>query len=108
MEIFEGSVNKTRFIQFLCEHVVSEFSNISGFDFSILHNQAPQLNPFPGKKSIVVVDNCSIHHDPQVKELIEGECGMFLFLSPTARTSITPLIETQVHASCTSLHTLQI
>ena len=36
--------------------------------------QAQQLNPFPGKKSIVVVGNCSIHHGSQVKELIEGEC----------------------------------
>lgn len=35
------------------------------------------MNPFPGKKSVVVVDNCSIHHDPQVKDLIEGECGAY-------------------------------
>ncbi|KAF9778776.1 hypothetical protein BJ322DRAFT_983731, partial [Thelephora terrestris] len=53
LEIFEGSVNKAKFLQFL-------------------RDDAPQLNPFPGKRSIVVADNCSIHHDPQVKELIKS------------------------------------
>ena len=39
--------------------------------------QAPQLNLFPGKHSIVVIDNCSVHHDQEIQDLIEGECGKY-------------------------------
>jgi hypothetical protein len=77
LEIFEGSVNKVKFIQFLHENVVRGFCICLASSFSAPCDQAPQLNPFPGKKNIVVIDNCSIHHDPQVKELIEDECGMY-------------------------------
>jgi hypothetical protein len=37
--------------------------------------QAPQLTPFPGPRSVVVLDNCAIHHDEDVHEVIVGECG---------------------------------
>jgi len=43
--IFDGSVTKDRFLYFLREHL------------------APQLNRYPGPRSIVVMDNCRIHHD---------------------------------------------
>ena len=33
--------------------------------------------PLPRRKHVVVVDNCSMHNDPQGKELIEGEYKMF-------------------------------
>jgi hypothetical protein len=38
--------------------------------------QAPQINPYPGKRSVVVLDNCSIHHDAEIRELIVDDCGM--------------------------------
>lgn len=34
------------------------------------------MNPFPAKRSVVVMDNCSIHHDEEVRRLIEDECGV--------------------------------
>jgi transposase len=37
--------------------------------------QAPQLNPFPGKRTVVVMDNCAIHHNEEIQQLIENECG---------------------------------
>ncbi|KAH7903058.1 hypothetical protein BJ138DRAFT_1021194, partial [Hygrophoropsis aurantiaca] len=36
---------------------------------------APQLNPYPGKKSVVILDNCSIHHDEELRQIIVDECG---------------------------------
>ena len=39
--------------------------------------QAPLLNPYPEKHSVVVMDNCSIHHDEEVCKLIEDECGEY-------------------------------
>jgi len=46
--------------------------------------QAPQLAPYPGPRSIVVLDNCVIHHDEEIRHIIVEECGMF---------SSTPLAE---------------
>ena len=47
--------------------------------FVCLHNlfyfQAPQLNPFPTPCSVVVVDNCTIHHDEEIRCIIDDECG---------------------------------
>ncbi|KAH7923607.1 hypothetical protein BV22DRAFT_979295, partial [Leucogyrophana mollusca] len=57
LDIFEGSVTKDKFLTFIREQV------------------APQLNPFPGKRSVVILDNCSIHHDPELREIIVEECG---------------------------------
>ena len=31
------------------------------------------------KKSVVVMDNCSIHHDDDIREVIEVECGMYKY-----------------------------
>ena len=73
LDVFEGFVNKDRFLSFLREQVVCIF---------IMHNtrpervlQAPQLNPYPGKRSVVVLDNCSIHHDEEIRQLIVNDCG---------------------------------
>ncbi|PPQ98650.1 hypothetical protein CVT24_004148 [Panaeolus cyanescens] len=55
LDIFEGSITKEKFLSFLREYV------------------APQLNPYPG--SVVVMDNCAIHHDEDIQRLIVDECG---------------------------------
>jgi len=60
LEIFEGSVNRERFVEFLQK------------------NLAPHLNPFPMERSVVVMDNCSIHHDEDIRRIIEVECGKFI------------------------------
>lgn len=64
LNIFEGSVNKERFWQFLHEEVVSPFSSLPQHGSNQV--QAPQLNLFPGEKSVVILDNCSIHHDEEI------------------------------------------
>ncbi|KZP25620.1 hypothetical protein FIBSPDRAFT_671411, partial [Athelia psychrophila] len=30
------------------------------------------MNPFPQSNSVVVMDNASIHHSPEIRELIES------------------------------------
>ncbi|KAF8833482.1 hypothetical protein BDN67DRAFT_872081, partial [Paxillus ammoniavirescens] len=52
LEIFEGSVNKEKFISFL-------------------QDQAPKLNPYPHNRSVVIMDNCWIHHDEEICAIIE-------------------------------------
>ncbi|KAI9059853.1 hypothetical protein FKP32DRAFT_1578970 [Trametes sanguinea] len=58
LDIFEGSVNKERFISF------------------VQNDLAPKLTPYPGPRSVVVMDNCAIHHDEEVRQIVEVECGM--------------------------------
>ncbi|KAH7916982.1 hypothetical protein BV22DRAFT_987860, partial [Leucogyrophana mollusca] len=62
LEIFKGSVNTEKFIAFLCEQV------------------APKLNPYPHSRSVVVMDNCRIHHDDEIRQIIEEECSGYISL----------------------------
>ena len=39
------------------------------------------MHPFPGEMSILIVDNCSIHHVQEVKDLLEA-AGILIFLPP--------------------------
>ncbi|TFK79998.1 hypothetical protein K466DRAFT_450136, partial [Polyporus arcularius HHB13444] len=57
LDLFEGSVTKNRFISFVRDQL------------------APKLTPYPGPRSVVVMDNCAIHHDDDIRAIIEGECG---------------------------------
>ncbi|KAJ6603914.1 hypothetical protein B0H10DRAFT_1765464, partial [Mycena sp. CBHHK59/15] len=54
LDIFEGSVTKDPFLTFL-------------------RTQAPILNPYPRKCTVVILDNCAIHHNKDIRALIEGE-----------------------------------
>ncbi|KAF8161876.1 hypothetical protein BJ912DRAFT_865241, partial [Pholiota molesta] len=51
LDIVEGSYNKRRFAHF-----------ISGL--------LDQMNPFPLPNSVIVMDNCRIHKDPVILEMI--------------------------------------
>ncbi|KAG2046096.1 hypothetical protein BDR06DRAFT_844195, partial [Suillus hirtellus] len=53
LDIFEGSVNKELFINFLRDQI------------------APISTPWPGPRSVVVLDNCAIRHDENVRRIIE-------------------------------------
>jgi|SRR5882762_7888780 len=79
LDIFEGLVNKDRFLQFLNDNLVcTKLLMISGsFPILKLIHKALKLNPYPGVRSVVVMDNCAIHHDEEVWAIVEGECGMY-------------------------------
>jgi hypothetical protein len=75
LKIFEGSVTKERFIRFLKEQVV----NFITFNMqpSIDWTKAPVLTPYPGKQSVVVLDNCAIHHDMEIWHIVVEDCCKF-------------------------------
>ncbi|KAE9392905.1 hypothetical protein BT96DRAFT_749934, partial [Gymnopus androsaceus JB14] len=50
--VIPGSVTSCQFLKFLKHHM-------------------PLTNPYPGPCSIIIMDNCSIHHVEEVRELIE-------------------------------------
>ena len=38
------------------------------------------MNPFPEPRSVLVLDNCRIHHNPELVDLVEG-AGLLHFLT---------------------------
>ena len=42
----------------------------------------PNMNPFPGPNSVLVLDNASIHKDGYLKRILEGQGMRLLFLPP--------------------------
>lgn len=75
LDIFEGAVNREKFVGFLREQI------------------APILNPYPGKRSVVVMDNCAIHHEEEIRHLIEDECGARLIYLPPYSPDFNPIEE---------------
>jgi hypothetical protein len=37
--------------------------------------QIPLTNPYPGPRSVLIIDNCNIHHAEEVRQLVEDEAG---------------------------------
>ncbi|KAG8720473.1 hypothetical protein FRC09_009522 [Ceratobasidium sp. 395] len=76
-EVFIGAVNKELFIQFLRQQV------------------APLLNPFTEHntlpRSILVCDNCAIHYDEEIRQIVEVECGAKLCYLPPYSPDMNPI-----------------
>jgi hypothetical protein len=70
----EGSVTLEKFVHFLQELVMSAIS--SHFYSHSTTVQIPLTNPYPGPRSVLIIDNCSIHHAEEIHQLIEDEAGM--------------------------------
>ncbi|KAJ7195586.1 hypothetical protein C8J57DRAFT_1547220 [Mycena rebaudengoi] len=51
------------------------------FDF-IVEDVLPLMNPYPDSQSVLVLDNCRIHHTDLLKEVLNESGVMILFLSP--------------------------
>ena len=64
------------------------------FDF-IRGTLIPNMQPFDGSnsKSIVILDNCSIHHVEPVKELLQ-DAGILLIFLPPYSPDYNPIEET--------------
>ena len=51
------------------------------FDF-VRGELIPNMQSFPGSRSILVMDNCSVHHVQQLKDLVSNAGILLLFLPP--------------------------
>jgi hypothetical protein len=40
----------------------------------------PLTNPYPGPRSVLILDNCNIHHAKEVRQLVEDDAGMMPFI----------------------------
>ncbi|PBK92653.1 hypothetical protein ARMGADRAFT_930649, partial [Armillaria gallica] len=59
-DIIPGSVTSEKFVDFLRKKI-------------------SLMNPFPGPHSVLLMDNCSIHHSEKVQQLVEDEAHVFPF-----------------------------
>ena len=71
MNIVEGSYNTELFTEFI-------------------EGLLDCMNPFPARNSVIVMDNCKIHKDPTIVNMILERCVYFLYfyslsLTPTNR-----------------------
>lgn len=53
--------------------------------------KAPRLNPYPSWWSVVILDNCAIHHDEEICQIIETECGARLVYLPPYSPDFNPI-----------------
>ncbi|KAF7373112.1 Tc1-mariner class transposase [Mycena sanguinolenta] len=62
--IVEGSMDAYEFFDFIVEDVI------------------PEMKPYPDAQSVLVLDNCRIHHTDLLQEVLNENGIMLLFLSP--------------------------
>jgi transposase len=72
-DIIPGSVTSECFLQFLQELVI------------------PLTNPYPGPRSVLVLDNCNIHHSENVRTLVEDEAQCKLIFLPPYSPDLNPI-----------------
>ena len=74
LEVRKGTMNGDRFFDFLRGELF------------------PKMQPFPGPNSVLLMDNCSIHHIQPVKELAK-QLGIVLLYLPPYSPDCNPLEE---------------
>lgn len=57
------------------------FNGDKFFDF-VRGKLIPNMQPFPGPHSVLIMDNCSIHHVEEVKQELEAAGVLVIFLPP--------------------------
>ena len=67
--VVPGSLDSFNFYNFIAEDVVSCLFNCKQLGSSDVE-KLPQMNPFPTERSVLVLDNCRIHHNEALVELV--------------------------------------
>lgn len=62
--LFQGSINKERFEDFIIDYVL------------------PRCTPFPGRNSVLIMDNCSIHRSEVIVQACASAGVLIRFLPP--------------------------
>ena len=78
-KVLEGSFHHDSFLEFLRDDLVSILSSSLPTLSTI---QLPMTTPYPGPRSILVLDNACVHHAQQIEDLIHdyGALCSYLYL----------------------------
>ncbi|KAI7956728.1 hypothetical protein MJO28_003823 [Puccinia striiformis f. sp. tritici] len=62
--------------------VMIQEENVCRFDFEYFleHILVPSMNPFPGPRSVFIVDNALFHHGGRIEDIIEDKCCRIVYL----------------------------
>jgi hypothetical protein len=71
--IIPGLITTECFVQFLQELVI------------------PLTNPYPGPQSVLILDNCNIHHSEKIRALVEDEAMCKLIFLPPYSPDLNPI-----------------
>ena len=55
-----------------CYELINGTTNGETFHDFVRGSLIPEIQPFPAKKSVLIMDNCSIHHVARVKDLLQS------------------------------------
>ncbi len=69
-QVIPGSFDSMEFFDFVTEDVVSKFC-IATCNV-LTYTKVTQMNPFPQPRSILILDNCHIHHNEALIDLVNG------------------------------------
>ena len=63
-------------------HLTTGSVNAHNF-FDFLRGQLiPSMQPFPGDRYVLIMDNCSVHHSEEMKDFVRDAGILFLYLPP--------------------------
>lgn len=68
----EGSIDGGEFYDFIANDVVGPLNFALTFRLTAKYYQLPCMNPWPGPRSVLVLDNCATHKSEALQELFEG------------------------------------
>jgi transposase len=75
-KVVEGSFHRDSFLEFLRDGVVSTLAYHLQTLWLITVFQLPMTTPYPGPRSVLVLDNARIHHAQEIEDLIH-DYGVF-------------------------------
>ena len=79
--VVPGSSDSFDFYAFIAEEVVSVFLFSIHHSLPVSSMQLPQMNPYPAEHSVLILDDCHIHHNDALVDLVNsvGMCFYYTF-----------------------------
>jgi len=67
---------------FLCYDILQGSFTAAMFFYFVRDTLLPQCNPFPGSRSVIVMDNAQVHRYPIIRDMVEEAGCKLIMLSP--------------------------
>ena len=77
--VVEGSFTKQTFMEYLRDDVVRDALNIHPLYLTNPTIKLPMTTPYPGPRSVLIMDNARIHHSPEIDDLVRGYGKLFSY-----------------------------
>lgn len=75
---------------FLCQEILHGSFTAEAFFLFVRNTLLPRCHPYPGKNSVIIMDNCQIHRCEIIREEIE-KAGCILIMLPPYSPDFNPI-----------------